>query len=74
MYRLLNANAGAVIDSAEELGLAACSELRASLALGDVSTDGSADVPGERIIDWLLWGWVAHLRSGAQHRNVALFA
>ncbi len=33
----------------------------------------SADIPDERIIDWLVWGWVAHLRSGAQHRNEALY-
>ena len=34
---------------------------------------GSADVPDERIIDWLLWGWVAYLRSGAQYRGEALY-
>jgi hypothetical protein len=33
----------------------------------------SAGIPDERIIDWLIWGWVSYLRSGAQHRNEALY-
>jgi hypothetical protein len=33
----------------------------------------SEGIPDERIIDWLIWGWVSHLRSGAQHRNEALY-
>ncbi len=31
-------------------------------------------IPDERIIDWLLWGWVSYLRSGAQQSGRALFA
>jgi hypothetical protein len=33
----------------------------------------STAVPDQRIIDWLLWGWVAYLRTGAQHRGEALY-
>jgi hypothetical protein len=39
MYQLINTNVGAVIDAAEELGITAYSDLRASLASVDVSTD-----------------------------------
>jgi hypothetical protein len=48
--------------------------LSASIAELRSGQPDSAGIPDERIIDWLIWGWVSYLRSGAQHRNEALYA
>ncbi len=44
-------------------------------ALGQLREDKKLDtsVPDERLIDWLLWGWVSLLRRGAQLRGEALY-
>ena len=47
--------------------------LRKSIAAFRKRQPLSADVPDERIIDWLLWGWVSFLRSGAQQRGEAMY-
>jgi len=33
----------------------------------------NSEIPDERVIDWLIWAWVAHLRSGAQRKHQTLF-
>jgi hypothetical protein len=62
-YKFLQAEYSRILD----VGLlrVPIKELRRSLSI--------FDAPAERIIDWLLWGWVSYMRKGAQTRREVLY-